>query len=54
VQQINRAAHIEVDLKAIAHNIRTLKAMTAKGNHAAARRPVTFDVSAPRAPSVQR
>jgi len=33
---------------------RERKAMTAKGNHAAARRPVTFDVSAPRAPSVQR
>lgn len=31
MQQINRAAHIEVDLKAIAHNIRTLKAMTARG-----------------------
>jgi len=31
VQQLNRAAHLEVDLKAIAHNIRILKAMTAKG-----------------------
>jgi len=31
VPELNRAAHIEVDLKAIAHNIRTLKATTAKG-----------------------
>ncbi len=31
MQQPTRAAHVEVDLKAIAHNIRALKAMTAKG-----------------------
>jgi cell division protein FtsQ len=33
---------------------RERKAMVRKGNRAAARRPVMFDVSAPRAPSVQR
>lgn len=31
MQELTRAAHVEVDLKAIAHNIRTLKGRTASG-----------------------